>query len=311
MHRAKALGGGNYQLFSAELTEQAMERLTLKNALRHPKLCDQLVVHYQPQVEVKTGRIVGVEALVRWQHPTRGLLSPGQFIALAEESGLIHSIGQWVMKTACLQAQAWQFRGYPPLQIAVNVSAHELSTPGLVEHVELILRETGFEPSRLELEITESALQIGDGPLEVLHQLKRLGVRLALDDFGSGYSSLGSIRSLPFDRLKIDRSFIQDVQSQANARSLISAIIAMGRTLKLEILAEGVETPAQLSFLRSEGCDEVQGYLLGRPMTAEELDIRFPDRTIRLPGPELQLIKNKKGSGPSKSSNHTKSEASI
>ena len=292
MYRAKRMGGGNYQFFSSELTEQAMEQLTLKNALRHPNLGDQLVLHYQPQVSLKTGRIVGVEALVRWQHPTRGLLSPGQFIAIAESAALIHVIGEWVLRTGCAQAKAWQDSGYPTLQMAINVSAHQLRSNDIVERVGSILHETGLQPSLLELEITESALQIGDGVVAVLQDLKQLGVRLALDDFGAGYSSLGSIRSLPLDRLKIDRSFVRDLQHQENDRSLVRAIIAMGRTLKLEVLAEGVETYSQFSFLRDEHCDEVQGYLLGKPMTANDFNARFPDRVAKLPSRELQLIKS-------------------
>jgi diguanylate cyclase (GGDEF)-like protein/PAS domain S-box-containing protein len=291
MYRAKRMDGGNYQFFSSELTEQAMEQLTLKNALRHPNLGDQLVLHYQPQVSVKTGRIVGVEALVRWQHPTRGLLSPGQFIAIAESAALIHVIGEWVLRTGCAQAKAWQDTGYPALRMAINVSAHQLRSNDIVQRVRSILHETGLEPSLLELEITESALQIGDGVVAVLQELKQLGVRLALDDFGAGYSSLGSIRALPLDRLKIDRLFVCDLQQQENDRSLVPAIIAMGRTLKLEVLAEGVETYSQFSFLRDERCDEVQGYLLGKPMTAMDLDARFPDRVAKLPSRELQLIK--------------------
>jgi len=292
MYRAKRMGGGNYQFFSSELTEQAMEQLTLKNALRHPNLDDQLVLHYQPQVSVKTGRIVGVEALVRWQHPTRGLLSPGQFIAIAESAGLIQVIGAWVLRTGCAHAKAWQDSGYPPLRMAINVSAHQLRSNDIVERVRWVLHDTGLEPSLLELEITESALQIGDGVVAVLQELKQLGVRLALDDFGAGYSSLGSIRSLPLDRLKIDRSFVCDLQHQENDRSLVRAIIAMGRTLKLEVLAEGVETYNQFSFLRDEQCDEVQGYLLGKPMTANDFNARFPHRVAKLPTRELQLIKS-------------------
>jgi len=290
MYRAKRLGGGNYQFFTSDLTERALEQLTLKNALRHPNLCEQLITHYQPQVSIKTGHIVGVEALVRWQHPTRGLLSPGQFIPMAEEAGLIHVIGECVLKTACAQAKAWQDSGYPPLRIGVNVSAQELRTDAVVKRVESILRATGLHASLLELEVTESALQNQDGIVEILQAIKALGVGLALDDFGSGYSSLGSIRLLPLDRLKIDRSFVRDLQQQEGDRSLIRAIIAMGRTLKLETIAEGVETYSQFSFLRDEGCDEVQGFLLGKPMTAADLDRYFPDRIANDPGPALQLI---------------------
>jgi diguanylate cyclase (GGDEF)-like protein/PAS domain S-box-containing protein len=283
MYRAKHEGGRSYQFFSSELTKQAMEQLTLRNALRHPSLHDQLVLHYQPQVALRTGRIVGVEALVRWQHPTQGPLSPGQFIPVAEEAGLIHTIGEWVLKAACIQAKAWQEMGYPPLRVAVNVSAQEIRGHAIVDRVERSLAQTGLEASLLEIEVTEGALQSGDEVVEVLEQLRRMGVRLALDDFGVGYSSLSSIKSLPFHRLKIDRSFIRDLPHAANDRSIARAIIAMGRSLNLEILAEGVETLAQLRILQDEGCHEVQGFLLGHPMLAEALDTQFPDRLARLP----------------------------
>ena len=286
MYRAKRAGGGSYQFFSAELTAHAMEQLTLKNALRHPDLPDQLVLHYQPQVELKSGRIVGVEALVRWQHPSRGLLVPAQFIPMAEEAGLVHRIGRWVLKAACLQTKAWRDSGRVPLQVAVNISPQELRNESMLDWVKSVLRETGLDASLLELEVTESTLQIQEGVGEALHALKRLGVRLALDDFGAGYSSLGSLKSLPFDRLKIDRSFIRDLEHQADDRSLTRAIIAMGRNLKLAITAEGVETHSQLNFLRNEGCDEVQGYLLGKPMSPADLDRQFPDRMAQLPGAE-------------------------
>jgi EAL domain-containing protein (putative c-di-GMP-specific phosphodiesterase class I) len=176
------------------------------------------------------------------------------------------------------------------VRVAVNVSAHEIKTAQLVDAVEAVLRQTGLDPCLLELEITEGALQIGDGVFEVLERIRRLGVQLALDDFGAGYSSLGSIKSLPFDRIKIDRSLIQDLAQDTNNRSIVRAIIAMGRSLKLEILAEGVETPAQLEILREENCDEVQGYLLSRPMTVRDLDMRCRNRIARLPGSKLQLI---------------------
>ena len=273
MYRAKRGGRGRYEFFSAELTRQAMERLTLENALRHPELLEQLILHYQPQVSITSGRMVGVEALVRWRHPSGDLLSPQDFIPMAEEAGLIHAIGEWVLHKACAQTKAWLDLGYSPLRMAVNVSAYQIKIESIVESVELALYETGLEPSLLELEITEGAVQTGKEATEILGRLKRLGVHLSLDDFGTGYSALSSLKLLPFDRLKIDRAFVQDLQNDANARALATAIIAMARSLKLDIIAEGVETPAQLAFLREEGCDEMQGYLIGPPMSAEELEI--------------------------------------
>lgn len=291
MYRAKRGGGRSYQFFSSELTKQAMEQLTLRNALRHPQLPDQLVLHYQPQVALDTGRIVGVEALVRWNHPTQGLLSPAQFIPIAEEAGLVHLIGEWVLMAACVQAKTWSDRGYPPVKVAINVSAQEVRTQALIERVERALAQTGLDASRLELEVTESALQSGDDVLEVLVKLRDMGVLLALDDFGAGYSSFGSILSLPFHRLKIDRSFVRNLQYGANDRSIAQAIIGLAHSLKLEVLAEGVETIAQLQILRDEGCHEVQGYLLGHPMLAEILDSQFADRIVRLPIPARERVK--------------------
>jgi diguanylate cyclase (GGDEF)-like protein/PAS domain S-box-containing protein len=275
LHRAKQGGRGRYEFFSAELTRLARERLTLETALRHPRLPEQLVLHYQPQVSIPTGRIVGVEALVRWQHPVRGLLAPNHFIPVAEEAGLIHVVGEWVLQTACSQAKAWLDLGHAPIRMAVNVSALEITSHRIVQSVEAVLRETALAPSLLELEVTEGAVQTGEGATAVLGRLQALGVRLALDDFGTGYSALSSLKLLPFDRLKIDRSFVQDLEQEANGRALVKAIVAMARSLDLDIVAEGVETPAQLAFLREEGCDEMQGYLIGKPMTAAEIESRL------------------------------------
>ena len=283
MYRAKRDGRGRYEFFSAELTRQAMERLTLENALRHPHLLDQLIVHYQPQVSVASGRMVGAEALVRWRHPSGALLTPQDFIPMAEEAGLIQTIGEWVLSTACAQAKVWRDAGYAPIRMAVNISAYQIRSDAIVDTVESALQRTGLAPSLLELEVTEGALQTGQEATDVLGQLKRLGVRLALDDFGTGYSALSSLKLLPFERIKIDRAFVQDLQTDANARALARAIIAMGRSLNLDILAEGVETPPQLAFLREEGCDEMQGYLLGAPMAADEFEIALQTQTERAP----------------------------
>jgi len=271
MYRAKRGGRGRYEFFSAELTRQALERLTLENAMRDPLFYDQLVLQYQPQVAVAGARLIGVEGLLRWRHPTRGLLDPSVFIPMAEDAGLIPAIGEWVLRTACRQARAWLDAGYAPIRIAVNVSAYQIKAASIVDTVHSALSDTGLDPALLELEITEGALQTGDGALDILSRLKALGVCLALDDFGTGYSALSSLKLLPFDRLKIDRSFVQDLQHDADARALCRAIIAMGRSLNMEIIAEGVETYEQLAFLREEGCDEMQGYLIGAPMSADEM----------------------------------------
>jgi diguanylate cyclase (GGDEF)-like protein/PAS domain S-box-containing protein len=271
MYRAKRTGQGRYEFFSEELTVQAMERLTLENTLRDPRLLEQLVLHYQPQVSIARARTVGVEALIRWQHPTRGLLGPHHFIPVAEETGLIHGIGEWVLRTACMQARAWMNAGHPPMRMAVNISAQQITSDAIVAHVVSALRATGLDPSMLELEVTEGALQTGADAIEVLGRLKRLGVQLALDDFGTGYSGLSSLKLLPFDRLKIDRSFVRDLETDPSDRALVRAIIAMARSLKLDVVAEGVETEAQLAFLREHRCDEIQGYLVAAPMPAEDL----------------------------------------
>ena len=273
MYRAKHVGRGRYEFFSAELTRQALERLTLENAMRDPRFHEQLVLLYQPQVAMASARLVGAEALLRWQHPTRGLLDPSAFIPMAEEAGLAPSIGEWVLRTACRQARDWLDMGFAPLRIAVNVSADQLNAANMVDTVQSALAESGIEPALLELEVTEGALQTGAGTLDILSRLKALGVRLALDDFGTGYSALSSLKLLPFDRLKIDRSFVQDLQHDTNARALARAIIAMGRSLNLDIIAEGIETEEQLAFMREERCDEIQGYLIGAPMGAEEMAI--------------------------------------
>jgi diguanylate cyclase (GGDEF)-like protein/PAS domain S-box-containing protein len=271
MYRAKRGGRGRYEFFSAELTRQALERLTLENAMRDPKFYEQLVLYYQPQIAMASERVVGAEALLRWRHPTRGLLDPHVFIPMAEDAGLIPAIGEWVLHTACRQAKAWLDLGFAPLRIAVNVSAYQIKAGNMEDTVKSALSGSGIAPGLLELEVTEGSLQTGDGAGDILNRLKLLGVRLALDDFGTGYSALSSLKLLPFDRLKVDRSFMHDVQHDRNARALARAIIAMGRSLNLEIIAEGIETEEQLAFLREEGCDEMQGYLLGAPMAAEEM----------------------------------------
>ncbi len=272
MYHAKRRGRGGYEFFTAELTQRAAERLMVENALRHPRIFDELLLLYQPQVEVASGRVVGVESLIRWQHPTRGVLQPHAFIPLAEETGLIHAIGEWVLRTACAQAGAWSTAGVP-LRVAVNVSPQQLQSDRIMRSVELALRAARLSPSLLELEVTEGALQTGPEVSETLARLKRIGVRLALDDFGTGYSGLGSLKALPFDCLKIDRSFLRDLAQGPQDRAIAQAIIAMGRSLDLDVVAEGVESENHLTFLREQRCEVMQGYLIGAPMTAAELAV--------------------------------------
>jgi diguanylate cyclase (GGDEF)-like protein/PAS domain S-box-containing protein len=272
MYRAKRGRRSGYEFFSEDMTRHALERLTLENALRHPDLGEQLLLHFQPQVELRTGKLVGVEALVRWMHPARGLLMPNAFVPIAEEANLAEVIGDWVLRQACRQARGWGEAGRAPLRMSVNVSAYQLRNEHVVKAVRRALEESGLPPALLELEITEGALQTGEEAGSILEQLKQLGVQLALDDFGTGYSALSSLKLLPFDRLKIDRSFVRHLEEDANDRALARAIIAMGRSLDLGIIAEGVETPGQLAFLRKEGCDEIQGFLIAAPLSAEELE---------------------------------------
>jgi diguanylate cyclase (GGDEF)-like protein/PAS domain S-box-containing protein len=270
MYRAKAQGRNNYQFYTAELTTMAFERLALESSLRRALERGELVLHYQPQVACGDGRITGLEALVRWRHPEMGLVAPGRFIPIAEETGLIIPLGAWVLEAACRQAHAWHTAGHPGLTLSVNLSARQFLQPDLVETVERILAETGLEPGTLELELTESAFtDNAEEAVRSLHRLKALGVTLAIDDFGTGYSSLSQIKQFPIDRLKIDKSFVDDIPHDADDMTITRAIIALGRSLQMEVVAEGVETEAQRAFLEAEGCDTLQGFLFSTPVSAE------------------------------------------
>jgi diguanylate cyclase (GGDEF)-like protein/PAS domain S-box-containing protein len=269
MYRAKANGRNGHQSYSIEMGAQAQQRVELEGALRSALERGQLALHYQPQIDRQDGRIVGVEALLRWQHPTLGLVPPARFIPLAEETGLIIPIGEWVLRTACAQAQAWQQAGHQGLSVAVNMSAKQFQQQDVPALVREVLATTGLPARCLELELTESVLMHDtDATVETMRQIKRLGVRLALDDFGTGYSSLSYLKRFPIDVLKIDRSFTLEVTSDDGAASITRAIIAMARSLNMTTVAEGVETQAQLDFLGALGCDVMQGYHIGRPLTA-------------------------------------------
>jgi diguanylate cyclase (GGDEF)-like protein/PAS domain S-box-containing protein len=263
MQRAKASPAERICGYDEAMDEAVRARRLLLTELREALARDALALHYQPQVSVATGTITGYEVLLRWPHPQRGFIPPGEFIGLAEESGLIVPLGAWVLRTACAQAAAWR----APQRIAVNVSAVQLADPTLPELVARTLAETGLAPARLELEITESAL-IRDPArsAEVLRRIKALGVSIAMDDFGTGYSSLSMLRAFPFDKIKLDRSFMGEIDRSDEARAIIRAVLALAESLGIAVLAEGVETEAQLAFLREEGCAEVQGYLLGPPV---------------------------------------------
>jgi EAL domain-containing protein (putative c-di-GMP-specific phosphodiesterase class I) len=229
-------------------------------------------LYYQPKIDLHSGMIVGVEALIRWQHPQRGLLLPAQFVSIAEDCGMIVPIGRWVLRTACLQAQAWQQTGLPPIIIAVNTSALEFRAKDFLEHLRTILAETGLNPACLELELTESVLMRDVGSSNaVLHALADLGVKLAVDDFGTGYSSLSYLRQLPIDTLKIDQSFVHQMTGNPDDATIVSAVISMGKSLRMRVIAEGVETPEQYAFLLTQQCDAGQGYYFSHPITAEAL----------------------------------------
>lgn len=273
MYRAKAQGRARHAIFEEQMHAGAKEQLSLDTELRHGLERRELVLHYQPIVSLATGRVVSVEALVRWRHPVRGLLLPGQFIPLAEETGLILPLGDWVLREACTQARAWRRSDLPHLKVAVNISSRQLRQASFTTIVREVLETSELEPGALHLELTESVLI--DDPAESARrilELKALGVKISLDDFGIGYSSLNYLRRLPVDTLKIDRSFVQDIATGQRDAAIAAAVIAMARTLELGIVAEGVETTEQMAFLREVGCEQVQGTLLCSPLPAEEIE---------------------------------------
>ena len=272
LYRAKAQGRGAFRFFTPEIQAEVTERVELEHDLRHALDRDELVLYYQPLFDPKTQRVIGAEALIRWNHPQRGLIPPDLFIPIAEDSGLIVTIGEWVIKTACAQLVSWQHSGYTGLRMAVNLSIRQLSDDGLVPYIEHIVQTYDLEPEQLELEITES-LFVDHAPknLDVLQQIRALGVTLAIDDFGTGYSSLSYLKRFPIDTLKIDQSFIRDVTENADSAAIVDAVVAMAHRLNLNVVGEGVETQEQLTFLNIAGCDIVQGYLLGRPAPADAM----------------------------------------
>ncbi|MBE9109826.1 EAL domain-containing protein [Nodosilinea sp. LEGE 07298] len=270
MYRAKQQGRNNYQFYTQSLSTEAAQRLKLETFLHHALGRDEFVLYYQPQVNVATGEVVQMEALLRWQHPTLGLVAPCRFIPLAEENGLIVPIGEWVMRTACAQVMAWHRAGLPLVNLAVNLSARQLQHPNLVNSVATVLKETGLPPTRLELEITETAAMADmAASIERLQDLRRLGVKISMDDFGTGYSCLSHLKQFPLDGLKIDRAFVKDLPHSPVDQAMVSAIIAMAKGLALSLVAEGVETTAQSLCLYELGCTGMQGYLFGRPQPPE------------------------------------------
>jgi diguanylate cyclase (GGDEF)-like protein len=264
-------GGNFFHFYSPEMSHKFIEQVTLQAHLRQALQRNEFRVYYQPQVNLLSGEIVGVEALIRWEHPERGLILPGEFIPLAEETNLIGPMGEWVLATACSHAKSWQDKGLPKLRIAVNLSGRQFTEQTLKERVIKTLQTTGLSPTNLELELTESILlRDMEAAISTLSELKALGIHIAIDDFGTGYSSLSQLRHLPFDTLKVDRTFVKNVTEKAETAAITAAIIQMAHTLNLAVIAEGVETIEELNFLRRNNCDEIQGYIVSRPLPVHE-----------------------------------------
>lgn len=273
MYRAKELGRNTFQFYTPAMNDQALERLRIEGELRHAIELNELILHYQPQVDLQSGAIVGVEALVRWNHPILGMVQPGSFISLAEETGLIIPIGAWVLRTACEQAKAWHEMGFTDLRIAVNLSARQFTQSSLLESIKTTLQETGLTPQFLEIELTESSVMTDiERNILTLRDLKSLGIQLSVDDFGTGHSSLAYLKRFPIDTLKIDRSFVRDIAINRDDASIVSSIISLAHHLKLNVIAEGVETQSQMDILRAQQCDEMQGYFFCKPVPADQIE---------------------------------------
>jgi diguanylate cyclase (GGDEF)-like protein len=271
MYQAKADGGRGYRFYSNEMDRRAREISRLDVELRRAIEREEFVLHYQPQVDARSGRIVGAEALVRWNHEETGLIFPAAFLPRAEANGLIVPINEWVLRQACRDAQLWRRQGLPPLRMAVNMSPVQFRRSDVGKLVTETLQETGLSPWQLELEITESiVMENTEALIRSLHRLRKLGVRFSIDDFGTGYSSFRYIKDFPIDRLKIDQSFIASMDKNASDVAIVQAIIGMAKNLKMDVIAEGVETAAQRAWLAAEGCDEVQGYFFSRPLPPEQ-----------------------------------------
>ncbi|HEX2949352.1 MAG TPA: bifunctional diguanylate cyclase/phosphodiesterase, partial [Armatimonadota bacterium] len=276
LYRAKEEGRNNYQLYTPSINARAFERLELETSLRRALERQEFLLHFQPRIDLETGRARSMEALIRWQHPKWGLVPPGEFIPLAEETGLIVPIGEWVLRTACAQTKAWIDLDLPPIRVAVNLSARQFAQDNLVQIVAEALTETGLEPRFLELEITETAaMQNGAKSLEMLQELHTLGIHLSIDDFGTGYSSLGYLKKFPVHALKIDRSFVQDIPQDQDDSAIATAIIALAHTLNLKVIAEGVESREQLAFMRDHHCDEIQGFFFSKPLPKDDFVKQF------------------------------------
>jgi EAL domain-containing protein (putative c-di-GMP-specific phosphodiesterase class I) len=271
MYQAKENGRQNYQFFKSAMNVRAVERQSIEESLRRALERQEFTLRYQPKINLQTGEITGAEALLRWKHPTRGPISPAQFIPVAEDCGLILPIGNWVLREACRQARAWRDAGLPPVTIAVNISAVELRHENFLEGVFAVLTNTGLDPRCLELELTESVLmKHAESAESILKTLRAKGVQLAVDDFGTGYSSLSYLRKFPVSALKIDQSFVRQITAAPDETAIVTAMISMGRSLKLRVVAEGVETQTELAFLQAHQCDEAQGYYFSPPVLSQQ-----------------------------------------
>ena len=273
MYLVKESGRNTFRFYDESLTEAADERLAMEAGLRRALVTGEFLLHYQPQAACMDGAVLGVEALVRWQPPGEAMVSPARFIPIAEETGLIVPLGEWVLRTACVQARSWLDRGLPPMTVAVNLSPRQFHQPDLAMRVARILEETGLPPDRLELEITEGAImEDSEHAVVILRGLKALGVSIAIDDFGTGYSSLAYLKRFAIDKLKIDQSFVHDIPTDRDSMAITASIIAMAKNLHLRVLAEGVEREDQLAFLQIHGCEACQGYLFNRPLPPADLE---------------------------------------
>jgi diguanylate cyclase (GGDEF)-like protein/PAS domain S-box-containing protein len=282
MYKSKEAGRNNYLFFQEEMNARAVERLSMENSLRRALERNEFALYFQAQVDTAAGRIIGAEALIRWLHPAMGLVMPAKFIPIAEESGMIVAIGEWVLRAACMKNRAWQEAGLPPVPVSVNLSALQFRQKELVQIVANTLRETGLEPRYLELELTESSIiQNAEAAINTLKELKAMGVQLSIDDFGTGYSNLGYLKRFPIDKLKIDQSFVRDLATDPDDAAIVRAIISLAKSLQLRVIAEGVETKEQLEFLSDHGCAEVQGYYFSKPVPEEEFGVLLGATRVR------------------------------
>lgn len=271
MYRAKERGRNNFQFYSREMNARAGERLSMETSLRRALDRQEFILHYQPQIDLTSGRIIGAEALIRWQHPERGLIAPCEFIPLLEDTGLVVPVGEWVLLTACEQNKQWQLQGLPEIRIAVNISAHQFNEFQLSKSVSKVLDQTRLNPKCLELEITESVImQNAKATITALHKLADMGINISMDDFGTGYSSLAYLKQFSLDTLKIDRSFIKDANVESDMSSIVTAVIWMAHSLRMGVIAEGVESEAQVQFLHGNDCDAMQGFIYSQPVVGDE-----------------------------------------